>query len=311
MLAMDKNIKIPPTCTRTREALVKVVLSAYDTWDKALNNANHLFDLLEAFPNEEDFSFEFEKGKQDIRRSLHPIEPGEEILMMWITTDSTGFCPTLKRCPGPKICKNYITSWLHDEKLLWVATEDDPRPTRVFTDRDCRTHCLHLRRDANENQLDICQQLGWKPPPVYSDTGSAVYRRSDSIVLSSEYNSNFISWLQLQYEGKISTKLGYDWSTAIESARLTWIQMAQKEDMDREGEDKIKSLLESTIKLHFETIERKIEDNSERLARLSVKIDSGMNSVAKQIAEAVIQSLKSAKDVNQRVIKRFKKLKIR
>ena len=160
MLAIERNIVIPPTCTRTREALVKVVLSAYDAWDDALNKATSLFDLLEAFPNEEDFSFEFKKGKQDIRRIWSPIQPGEEILMMWITTDSTGFCPTLKRCPGPKICKNLITTWLHDKKLLWHETDDDPRPTRVFTDRDSRTHCLHLRRDANENLLDICQQLG-------------------------------------------------------------------------------------------------------------------------------------------------------
>ena len=75
-----------------------------------MNRASSLYDLLEAFPDKDNFSFDLEKGKKDIRRSLGPIEPGEEIMIMWITTDSNGFCPTLKRFPGPKINKSLLTS---------------------------------------------------------------------------------------------------------------------------------------------------------------------------------------------------------
>ena len=87
--------------------------------------------------------------------------------------------------------------------------------------------------------------------------------------------------------------------------------MEQRENLIREDEDKIHALIASTIKLHLKRIEKKIEDNTERLVQLSSKIDSGMNLVAKEIAEAVIQSFKSAKDVDQRVIQRFKKIKMR
>ena len=307
LLAMEKEITVPENCTRTREALMNIVMSAYDEWDETLNNANCLSDLLDGFPDEEDFSFDFEKGKQDIRQSLRPITPGEEILMMWITTNSTGFCPTLKRFPGPKICKNMITSWLHDTKLLWMQTDDDPRPTRVFTDRDCRTHCLHLRRDANENVLDICKQMGWQPPPVCSDSGSTVYRKSNAIVLSPEYNGSFISWLQLQYEGKISARLGYDWGTAVESARLQYLQMEEKEDLKEKDETKLLEFLKCTIKAHFKDIEKKVDENTDKLDKLSEKIDGGMHATATEIAQALVESLKSANDVDQRILSRFKK----
>ena len=87
--------------------------------------------------------------------------------------------------------------------------------------------------------------------------------------------------------------------------------MEQREKSIRENEDKIQGLIASNIKLHLKRIEKNIEENTERLVQLSSKIDSGMNLVAKEIAEAVIQSFKSAEDVNQRVIQRFKKIKMR
>ena len=156
---------------------------------------------------------------------------------------------------------------------------------------------------------------------MFSDTGNAVYRRSDAIVLNPEYNGSFISWLQLQYERKISSRLGYDWSTAVESARLRWIQMEEKDNAIRENEGKIKELLEATIKLHVQSIEQQehnfqslrdeVKDNTEKVERLAAKIDENISSVASQIAEALVQTLKSAKDVDQRVLERFKNMKLK
>ena len=61
-----------------REAIYKVVLSSYDAWHDTLDKASSLYDLLEAFPDP-DFSYDFEQGKIEIRESLSPIVPGEEM----------------------------------------------------------------------------------------------------------------------------------------------------------------------------------------------------------------------------------------
>ena len=98
-----------------------------------------------------------------------------------------------------------MTSWLHQCCLLHAKNAADQRPTRQFSDSDCRTHSLHLRRDSGEDTLELCKQLEWKEPPYVSYTGSVVYRRSDAIVQCKEYNTRVISWLQLlQYECMIA-----------------------------------------------------------------------------------------------------------
>ena len=65
---------------------------------------------------------------------------------------------------------------------------NNQRQTRVFSDNDCRTTCLHLRRDSGEDVLTLCKQMGWKVPPECSDTGSAVYRRCEAVVSGNKYN---------------------------------------------------------------------------------------------------------------------------
>ena len=54
-----------------------------------------------------------------------------------------------------------------------------------------------------------------------------------------------------------------------------------------------------------------VKDDKEKLERLTAKIDDKINSTASQIADALIQTLKSAKDVDQRVLARFKKVKLK
>ena len=84
-----------------------------------------------------------------------------------------------------------------------MSIVDDPRPKRIFSDNDCRTHALHLRRDCGEDTLMLCKQLGWKKPDEFSDLGSTVYRRSDACVTSPEYIGDLITWLQPLLEGRI------------------------------------------------------------------------------------------------------------
>ena len=80
-------------------------------------------------------------------------------------------------------------------------------------------------------------------------------------------------------------------------------------------------MLEATIKLHVQSIEQQklnfqslrdeVKDSTEKVERLTAKIDKKISSAASQIAEALVQTLKSAKDVDQRVLERFKKVKLK
>ena len=98
--------------------------------------------------------------------------------------------------------------------------------------------------------------------------------------------------------------------------------MEEKENAIRDDESKIKELLlEATIKLHVQSIEQQklnfqslrdeVKDSTEKVERLTAKIDKKISSAASQIAEALVQTLKSAKDVDQRVLERFKKVKLK
>ena len=98
--------------------------------------------------------------------------------------------------------------------------------------------------------------------------------------------------------------------------------MEEKENAIRDDESKIKELLlEATIKLHVQSIEQQklnfqslrdeVKDSTEKVERLTAKIDKKISSAASQIAEALVQTLKSAKDVDQRVLETFKKVKLK
>ena len=153
------------------------------------------------------------------------------MIINWITTDCKGFSPIKKQVAGPHSHRMLVTSWLHKCGLLHKKSSKDPRSTRIFSDSDCRTHSLHLRRDSGENMLELCKQLGWKVPPAFSDTGCVVYRRSDAIVTSKEYYTNLISWLQLQYKGRVAAKAGIDWPTIVESLRLNYLQLLKSQQL--------------------------------------------------------------------------------
>ena len=96
--------------------------------------------------------------------------------------------------------------------------------------------------------------------------------------------------------------------------------MEMKENAIREDEAKIIELLEKTIKVHlqsleqqklnFQSLQQEVKDNTEMVEKLAAKIEDKISSAASQIADAVVQTLKSAKDVDRKVLERFKKVKL-
>ena len=83
LLALEQAIDIPKSCTRTRQALQKVIFKTYDKWDEVLaNDKTTLPDLIETFEHLEDYSFNLTIGKKEIRRFIKPIKTGDEILML-------------------------------------------------------------------------------------------------------------------------------------------------------------------------------------------------------------------------------------
>ena len=200
-----------------------------------------------------------------------------------------------------------ITSWLHECSLLHVATKEDPRATRVFSDTDCRTHCLHLRRDGGAKVLELCKQLGWRPPPNFSDSGSTVYRRGDAVVKSPEYNTDFISWLQLTYEGRIPAIAGFNWRSVVENSRIRYKQLSKQNDKKINQSAEFNKILKVCIHEYFQGLESKLQKQTNQLNELECKMNQKLDTFKKDILEAFSQSVKSAEDVHQNVVTRVNK----
>ena len=302
MLAHKHKIEIPEKCTKTRAALVKIVMAAYDKWDKILNNKSiTMVDLFTNFEHVQGFSVDL--SKDDIKALINPIRHGDEVLLMWLTTDGEKFYPTLRRIPGPTINKEMVSKWLHACSLLHKRSKENPANTRIFSDTDCRTHCLHLRRDSGENVLMTCNQMGWKPPKEFSDSGSLVYRRANAIVTSQEYNSNFIQWLQLTFEGRITAKVGFDWQTVVENARIRYQQLNMKDIEKVQRSEQLKLIVESCCNEKFAKIESKIDESS---TLIQDKFEKNFSTFKKDLIGAIMQIFKSSDDVGQRITSKIR-----
>ena len=295
------KIELPKKCTKTRQSLCTFVMAVYSKWSDVLCDDNTTIpDLIAVFNIVDDWE-NIDEAKAFFREKIQLIVPGDEVFIMWLTSNRSGFVPIIKRTPGPHTHKMIITSWLHDLGLLHQSTKQDPRPTRVFSDTDARTHCLHLRRDSKEEYINICKQLGWTVPAALSDMGNSVYRRAEAIVTHPEYNVGFISYLQLQYEGKIEQASGIDWSSAIASARLNWLQMKRMKDEERSKEDKLRDqILQELMKSKYNDLETSVAD-----------IESSFRQLVNFLSETVIVSTQSADEVGQKILSKLKKRKKR
>ena len=163
--------------------------------------------------------------------------------------------------------------------------------------------------------LELCKQLGWKVPPAFSDTGSVVYRRSDAIVTSKEYNTNLISWLQLQYEGRVAAKAGIDWPTIVESLRLNYLQVLKSQPLRIGNDERFHEDLQNTIVAKLS--EERLSKVETRLDRIGANINTNtgltrldIRTIAKDIADVVIESLRSAQDVGQTESWKLKRRKV-
>ena len=294
----SSGIEIPNNCTLTRESLYSVVKGKYDKWYKVLNDPSIKLPALKEAFGSIDGCNDVCEAKAFCRNKIKLMEPGDEILVMWLTANKKGFCPIIKKTPGSHTHMVLITSWLHSLGLLHEWSKEDTRPTRVFSDTDSRTHCLHLRRDSGENTLDLCIQLGWKPPPVLSDTGSLVYRRSNAVVTHPEYNVKFISYLQLLYEDKIEKFAGLDWSSMVASLRLNWLQKTKMNNDERVKD-------EMRAKIKEQLLETRVKD----LGATVLEMEKKLSEMVDFISNAVIVSTQSADEVGQKTLSKFKKRK--
>ena len=295
------KIELPKEYTKTRQSLCTFLMVVYSKWyDILCDEYTTIPDLIATFNVIADWE-DITEAKAVFREKIQLIVPGDEILIMWLKSNRDSFMPIVNRTPGPHTHRMIITSWLHDLGLLHQTTDQDPRPTRVFSDTDARTHCLHLRRDSGEGYINLCKQLGWTVPATLSDMGNSVYRRAEAIVTHPEYNVGFISYLQLQYEGKIEQASGIDWSAAIASARLNWLQMKKIKDEERSKEDKLREqILQELMESKYDDLKTSVAD-----------MESSFRVLVNFLFETVIVSTQSADEVGQKILSKLKKRKKR
>ena len=304
------RIIIPDNCSKSRDSLSKLVLESYTKWDDVLcDEETTVNEIIEAF-NCIDDQNDIDHAKACMRKKMQLILPGEESLIMWLKTKETRFCPVLKKTPGPHTHKMLLTSWLHDCSLLHVASIEDTRPTRVFSDNDARTTSLHLRRDAYEGTLTLCKQLAWKEPSAYSDSGSMVYCRADAVVTHPEYNTRFLTYLHLQLEGRIERVAGIDQATTVSFARQRWLQIKASRETDDLQKDLQRNILSQLLEEEKEKA-HKLEEKVDELQRSVNEMIENLKKVVEMISEYVITSTQSADDLGQHVLTKFKKRKLK
>ena len=119
----------------------------------------------------------------------------------------------------------------------------------------------------------------------------------------------------MQYEGRIAAKAGINWTTVVEFARLNWLQLLKAQSsMNHKSVEQFQDKLQKTIvdKLTEERLSQ-VESRLERIeANLSEAGDvTGLDTIAlaKIIADLVVESMKSASDVQQREYWKMKKRK--
>ena len=318
LLVDHLNIEIKETDKRSKQSLIYILLEVYKKWMEVLSNTSTtILNLQLTFSNISPFSNDLRKAKSEIREKIQVIKPGCECMINWITTGKNGFCPIKKQTPGPQTHRLLITSWLHRCGLLHEKNKADIRQTRVFSDNDCRTTGLHLRRDCGEDTLTLCKQMGWKVPPGKSDTGSVVYRRCEAVVTSNEYNSRLISWLQLLCEGRLVAKASINWCAVIETARIHWLQLMKRKELDKtkpEQTEKSRGRLQEIIQRKLSVnrlkgVEARLEVIENTLTDISHMVGVNMNNFAEDISKIVLESLKSGEDAGQKYVSKMKKRK--
>ena len=139
--------------------------------------------------------------------------------------------------------------------------------------------------------------MGWKPPKEFSDSGSLVYRRAKAVVTSQEYNSNFIQWLQLTFDGRITAKVGFDWQTVVENARIRWEQLNKKDMMKTQRCKKLEEIVEYCCNEKFANLESKIDESS---IRIQDKLEQNLSRLKKVFIGMIMHTIKGSPDVDQR-----------
>ena len=72
------------------------------------------------------------------------------------------------------------------------------------------------------------------------------------MVKSPEYNTDFISWLQLTYDGRIAAIAGFNWRSVVENSRIRYIQFGKQNDKKPNEPAELKNILKSCIHEYFQ-----------------------------------------------------------
>ena len=105
-----QGIEVPTKCSKTRDSLCKLVLKTYSEWHKVLSDeATTIPDIISTIDYIDDWK-DASHAKEMMRRKLNLLDPGDESLIMWLTTNADGFCPILKKTPGPHTHKMLLSS---------------------------------------------------------------------------------------------------------------------------------------------------------------------------------------------------------
>ena len=131
-----------------------------------------------------------------------------------------------------------------------------------------------------------------------------MYRRGDAVVKCAEYNTHFISWLQLIYEGRIAAVAGFDWRSVVENSRIRYKQLQKLMKTNQRAE--VKNILDSSIRDYFKGLKSKLRKQTKKLNELETKMDKKLDTFKKDILDAISQSVKSADYVHQNVVARVK-----
>ena len=73
---------------------------------------------------------------------------------------------------------------------------------------------------------------------------------------SPEYNKNFISWLQMMYDGRIAAIPAFNWRSVVKNSRIRYKQL---EKFKKTNRAEVINILESCIHEHFQGLESKLQ----------------------------------------------------
>ena len=88
----------------------------------------------------------------------------------------------------------------------------------------------------------------------------------------------------------------------VETSRIRYQQLEKQNGKKINEPAKVKNILNSCIHEYFQGLESKVQKQRNKINELEANIEKKLDKFKKDILDAISQSLKSAVDVNQKVL---------